>query len=80
VMGPHTFNFAEAAELAEASGAAVRVADVDAGLAAALRMLADPAGLRATSAEATAFAAQHRGAAARMAEAIQALLQPKSRP
>jgi 3-deoxy-D-manno-octulosonic-acid transferase len=79
VMGPHTFNFAEAAELAEASGAAVRVADVDAGLAAALRMLADPAGLRATSAEATAFAAQHRGAAARMAEAIQALLQPKSR-
>ena len=28
VMGPHTFNFTEAAELAEAEGAALRVADM----------------------------------------------------
>ena len=28
VMGPHTFNFLDAAELAEAEGAALRVADV----------------------------------------------------
>ena len=35
VMGPHTFNFAQAAELAEAAGAARRVGDMAAGVAAA---------------------------------------------
>jgi 3-deoxy-D-manno-octulosonic-acid transferase len=77
VMGPHTFNFTEAAELAETASAAVRVKDIGDGLATALRMLDDPAGLRETSAKAMAFAAQHRGAAARMAEAIQELLPDK---
>ncbi|RQP25645.1 3-deoxy-D-manno-octulosonic acid transferase [Piscinibacter terrae] len=74
VMGPHTFNFAEAAELAEAASAAVRVKDIDEGLATALRMIEDPSGLRETAGQATAFAAEHRGAAARMADAIAALV------
>lgn len=74
VMGPHTFNFDEAAELAQASSAAVRVKDIDEGLATALRMLADPAALRDTAAKAQAFAAEHRGAAQRMGQAIQELL------
>lgn len=73
VMGPHTFNFAEAAALSQAAGAAIRVADIDAGLAAALQLLADEARLTPASERARSFASQHRGAARRMAEAIAAL-------
>ena len=73
VMGPHTFNFAEAAELALQAGAARRVGSLEAGVQAALGWLADPArpedGTRART-----FAEAHRGAAARMAEAIAAPL------
>lgn len=74
VMGPHTFNFAEASALAEAAGAARRVADLDSGLAAALALLDDPAALDAAAAASTRFAAAHRGAARAMAQAIAALL------
>lgn len=70
VMGPHTFNFAEAAELSEAAGASVRVRDIDEGLAQALALLDDEARLADTASRARAFAAEHRGAAGRMAEAI----------
>ena len=35
VMGPHTFNFAEAAQLAQDAGAAVRVQDMEEGRVAA---------------------------------------------
>ncbi len=73
VMGPHTFNFAEAATLAEAAGAARRVDSIDAGLDAALVLLADATALAAAGANARAFASAHRGAARRMAEAIDAL-------
>ena len=72
VLGPHTFNFSDAAELAIAAGAATRVADIVAGVAAAVA-LASPAatGERARRAEAAlAFAGAHRGAAARMAKRI----------
>lgn len=70
VMGPHTFNFAEASQLAEAAGAAQRVADMREGLEAAITLCNDGAlrGQRAQAAQ--AFAAAHRGAAARMAEAV----------
>src|SRR5450830_506455 len=40
VMGPHTFNFAEAAQLAEAAGAAMRVSDMAAALALAQQLTA----------------------------------------
>jgi len=73
VMGPHTFNFAEAAELALAAGAAQRVADMSQGLAAALALLAEPGALARAGEQAERFAAQHRGAARRMAEAIKSL-------
>lgn len=74
VMGPHTFNFAEAAELALAASAAQRVADMSQGLAAALALLAEPGALARAGEQAERFAAQHRGAARRMAEAVEALL------
>jgi 3-deoxy-D-manno-octulosonic-acid transferase len=73
VMGPHTFNFSQAAELAEAAGAAVRAADMQAGVESALAwMQSSQRGVAAQSA--LAFAAQHRGAAERMAREISKLL------
>jgi len=74
VMGPHTFNFAEASALASAAGAAVRVADLAQALAAAFELLADPARRAAMAARAVAFAAQHQGASQRMARRIVALM------
>ena len=73
VMGPHTFNFAEAAELALAAGAALRVADVAAGVAQALSLVGDARRRDDAVARSLAFAASHRGAAARMAVSIDAL-------
>jgi 3-deoxy-D-manno-octulosonic-acid transferase len=69
-MGPSTFNFAEAARLAEAAGAATRAPDMAQALAGALALLAHPDQQAAQAAAARAFAAAHRGAAERMARAI----------
>lgn len=74
LMGPHTFNFAEAARLAEQSGAAQRVSDIPEALQHASALLNDPATLAARRQSAEAFAAAHRGAGERMAQAIQALV------
>jgi 3-deoxy-D-manno-octulosonic-acid transferase len=74
VMGPHTFNFAEAAELAQAAGAAQSVADMEAGCRAALAWVADPVQQRERVEAAEAFAAAHRGACERTVRAIQALM------
>ena len=73
-MGPHTFNFAEAAELSLQAGAARRVETLSQGLAQALTLLTKADERDAMAAAATAFAAAHRGAAARMAAPILALL------
>lgn len=80
VMGPHSFNFAEAAELARAAGAAWQVADMAAAREAALALLDDAPRHQAAQAAATAFAAAHRGAAARTAEAVLALAEPSISP
>ena len=57
VMGPHTFNFSEAAELAEASGAALRVPTMPAAVATALALAHDPKSQSDMSLAALAFAA-----------------------
>ena len=73
VMGPHTFNFADAAQLALAAGAALRVADIGEAVAQAAALAAQAE--RSTWSErAHAFAASHRGASTRMALAISGLL------
>jgi 3-deoxy-D-manno-octulosonic-acid transferase len=74
VMGPHTFNFADAAQLSLAAGAATRVADIEEGVAQALAWIVDAPRRAAASSQALAFAAQHRGAALRMAQQIDALV------
>jgi 3-deoxy-D-manno-octulosonic-acid transferase len=76
VMGPSTYNFADAAQRSLAAGASVRVADFDAAVAVALGWLRDREGLAERSRHATAFASQHRGAARRMAGRIVELLPP----
>jgi len=74
VMGLHTFNFTEASRLAEMAGAAHRVDDMKAGVAAALRLCREPALHDRRAQAALDFAGAHRGAAASMAEAVLALL------
>ena len=74
VMGPHTFNFAQAAELSLAAGAAARVETIAQGVSTACAWLNEPGRLAERAGQAIAFAAQHRGAAQRMAERIVALM------
>jgi 3-deoxy-D-manno-octulosonic-acid transferase len=75
LMGPHTFNFAQAAEDALAAGAAERVADLPAAVARAQAWLAGEAQAERAlmAAAAVVFAQAHRGAAVRMAAAVLAL-------
>ncbi|RYY95394.1 MAG: 3-deoxy-D-manno-octulosonic acid transferase [Comamonadaceae bacterium] len=74
VMGPHTFNFSEAAQLAQEAGAALRVGSLEEGIRAALALAADDARHRAAADAATRFAQAHQGAARRTAEAVLALV------
>ena len=74
VMGPHTFNFAEAAELSLAAGAALRAATMDDAIEQATRLVADTPRCERASADAARFAAQHQGAAQRMARRIAGLM------
>ena len=73
IMGPHTYNFAQAAEEAEALGAARRVADMDAALDQVLFWLNHPADLAQAQQQGWQMVAQSRGAADRYAQAIMAL-------
>jgi 3-deoxy-D-manno-octulosonic-acid transferase len=69
LMGPHTFNFAQAAELSLAAGAAERVASIEAAAARAVALCDSPQ-RRVLGEHALSFAARHRGAAGRMARAV----------
>ncbi|RZL31585.1 MAG: 3-deoxy-D-manno-octulosonic acid transferase [Rubrivivax sp.] len=73
LAGPHTFNFAEATELALAAGAAERCASLPAAVDRGLALCTDAPAREAMSRSALAFSAAHRGAAARMAAALLAL-------
>jgi 3-deoxy-D-manno-octulosonic-acid transferase len=74
VLGPSTFNFAQAAADALAAGAAVQVGDADEALAAMASVCQATERLEAMRAEAHRFAAAHRGATARIAGIVRALL------
>lgn len=77
ILGPHTFNFEEAARWALDEGAAWREPDLTAAVGRA--KAADAADLEAASARALAFAQRHAGAARRMAQALSAWLS-RSKP
>lgn len=70
LAGPHTFNFAEATELALAAGAALRCATLNEAVERGMALCGDAAARAAMSANALAFSTAHRGAAARMAAAL----------
>jgi 3-deoxy-D-manno-octulosonic-acid transferase len=74
VMGPHTFNFSEAAELALAAGAARRVGSMEEGVRAALQLARDAAARAAAVQAAEGFAAAHRGAAEKTAQGVLQLI------
>ena len=65
LIGPSTFNFAEAARDALAAGAARQIGDAEKLVDAALGLLADPAARKTMAEAGRAFAARHRGATAR---------------
>lgn len=79
LLGPHTFNFAAAAEDALAAGAAERLPSLAAAVQRAAQLCHGDAGTRAAMAEqARRFAGAHRGAAERMALEVAALLQRRA--
>jgi 3-deoxy-D-manno-octulosonic-acid transferase len=66
LVGPHMFNFAEAAEKALAAGAAIEVADARALVTEVAALFDDDERRRAMQVAALAFHATHRGAADRL--------------
>ncbi|HUR88921.1 MAG TPA: 3-deoxy-D-manno-octulosonic acid transferase, partial [Ramlibacter sp.] len=70
VMGPHTFNFAEAAELAEEAGAALRVVDMTRALQTAVTLASDTDKHAWAVDAARHFAASHQGAAMKTGQAL----------
>lgn len=77
VLGPHTFNFAQAADQALAQGAARRVTDMAEGLRVALDCLNRPEELRAMAKAAEGFALSQQGAAETTAKVVADLLNPR---
>ena len=76
VMGPHTFNFAEAADNALAAGAALRAVDMAAGVRVAAQLVSTAGAQASMSQAAAAFAGSHQGAAERYAHALAQYLRP----
>jgi 3-deoxy-D-manno-octulosonic-acid transferase len=74
VMGPSTFNFAEAAQLAVQAGAAFQLEALAQAVQAAETLLDTEGALGKACAASVAFAAAHQGAADKTAAAIQTLL------
>jgi len=74
VIGPSTFNFAQAAAEAVAAGAAVQVADADALARDAARLLSDAATRKRMSEAGRRFCDAHRGATGRTMAIVERLL------
>ena len=66
LIGPHSYNFAEATELAMQAGAAIQVPDAKAFAQEAGRLLRDRAAAQRMARAALAFANAHRGATAKV--------------
>ena len=73
LVGPHTYNFAQATEDAIACGAALRIADAAAAADTAIKLLADASALQAMRDAATTFSQAHRGATTRTLALIAAM-------
>jgi 3-deoxy-D-manno-octulosonic-acid transferase len=74
VMGPHTFNFAQAATLAQQAGAAMRVNDLNEAVDVAYKLALNQPECARKAALASQFATQHQGAVARCVELLKPLM------
>ena len=74
IMGPHTFNFEQAAREAQARGAALRVANMGEAVQAAVQAVTQPAKLQRLRQAGQNFSASYRGAAEGTAEVIAKVL------
>jgi len=74
LIGPHTFNFADAAKLAVAAGAALRVNDASELLLTAQKLLADVTALVEMRKQGVSFVASHQGATDKAMGVIRAAL------
>ncbi len=74
VMGPHTFNFLEAAEQALMAGAATRVADMEQAIAVASALCSDRNRLQIAGQAANFFAQSNQGAAKSLTNALMSFL------
>lgn len=79
LIGPHTFNFAQASEDALAAGAARRVGDADELVRVAAALLADSDVRAAMGRHGREFAGRHSGATARTIEVLRGTLEPGSK-
>jgi len=74
VMGPHTFNFSEAARLALLSGAALRAVDLSDAVKQAHELATRSQDCQAMAARAGRFATQHQGAVLRCLALLEPML------
>ena len=74
VMGPHTFNFAEAAEQALAAGAALRAVNLAQAVNMACELPLSNSRMQVARESALRFAQSHQGAAQRLAAALRPFL------
>jgi 3-deoxy-D-manno-octulosonic-acid transferase len=79
IVGPHTYNFEEAAEGAIHAGGALRVRDAREALAAAAELSRDPARRGRMGKSALAFVAAHRGAVDRLMAWLETSLTGRAR-
>ena len=70
IVGPHTFNFKQAAEDAIAAGAVLRAADAGQAVEAAMALLADEPRRQRTAEAALAWFRMHSGATGRTLDAL----------
>lgn len=70
IIGPHTYNFAEATQFAVDAGAALRVEDARGAIATACELMRDPARAQRMAQAGLSFSHRHQGATARVIDLI----------
>jgi 3-deoxy-D-manno-octulosonic-acid transferase len=78
LVGPHSFNFAQASEDAIACGAAIRIVDADEAACTAEKLLKNEEALRSMRAAAVGFSQAHRGATERTVALIREITAPRT--
>ncbi|MGB8436319.1 MAG: glycosyltransferase N-terminal domain-containing protein, partial [Burkholderiales bacterium] len=78
IIGPSTYNFAQATELAVAAGVAVQAADAEGVVAEVARLVADPVARTRMGEAGLAFTVAHQGATARTMRIVERVMGVKT--